>query len=302
MRQLYDISRWKEHRKTSHCCRNKGSYSSLTSFFAISSSKSKGRQPSTPDPQILVPCPGLTAEHYPKVGVYLSRTSALGGGAPSRIKLAARLFNSSWKELSSKQKQAVRRREELLFEWVNRHACGAVFSTSCATDVYTADPLHPEPCTACSGLLKNKRFKSAIHRPPPEKRHLKYVPKLYRSEELGRIFIRYHGARDLVESVSHVIILHVAHCRSQSRGNLGAMAFRFAVGVSEGKYTQQEVFLGSMQVLMEQTRRAALGRRLSGITYPPEFDHVCSILATVSPRAYSTFREHFGGRNLRSMR
>ncbi|KZV80253.1 hypothetical protein EXIGLDRAFT_630566, partial [Exidia glandulosa HHB12029] len=74
----------------------------------------------------------------------------------------------------------------------------------------------------------------------------------------------------------------------------------FAKGVQSGAYKTQEVLLGSIQVMMQKARRGELGKKLTGMQYPPAFDHFCNVLVTISPKAYKLFCDFFGGRTIRS--
>lgn len=205
MRTLYDIRRWKEHRSSARCqsIREKGLITRpIHAFFPPSLSKTR---PSAPTARSL--CSGLTRDQFPKVRDYLKRSLATGGGAPSRTTLAKGLFgkNSPYKFLTSTHKKMVLRREEMMFKWQNNRSVGAVFSLSCMKEVAisAADGRHI-PCAECLDLLHLHTFQNALNRDICPDEHMKFTPGDRRDQELGDLYMRVKGVRDLVETVSFV--------------------------------------------------------------------------------------------------
>lgn len=80
------------------------------------------------------------------------------------------------------------------------------------------------------------------------------------------------------------------------------MLHDFSRGVLSGQFKDADVLLGAIQVMVAKHTREARGKKLTNMHYPEAFDNVCTVLATVSPRAYRLFRAFFGGRDQRSMR
>ncbi|KZV82101.1 hypothetical protein EXIGLDRAFT_567144, partial [Exidia glandulosa HHB12029] len=189
----------------------------------------------------------------------LSRTGNMGGGAPSQVRLSHQLFGCTWSSLSSRQKADVRRLEEHSHTWVNRRGVRAVFSTSCHKTLKIPRTQPTRPCEACSRLRNSKAFKVAINRPLPDDENLKFTPEWSRSPELGLIYARYAGVRDLVESVSNP-------------DSPGHMLLQYAQGVASGQYKSQDVMLGAIQAFLEKARRQELGLKNTGMKYPVEFD------------------------------
>ncbi|KAJ6594796.1 hypothetical protein B0H19DRAFT_1284500 [Mycena capillaripes] len=273
MRALYDILRWKQHRQTAKCVK-------------IAQVKlPRGALVAAPS-QIMIsmPCPGLTRESDEEIATYLARTSVSGGGAPSRSKMAMDLFSLGWKDLDKTQHRMVLRRELSLQKWRLARAVGAVFSTTCLQDVLTAADREPEPCAECRALYKIHAFTVCIHRPMPKEKTMKYVPLGFRDPELGALFLKYQGLRELVELDD------------------GRSPFlKFAQGWADGIY-ESDTLTGMIQALVLKQSRIQSGKSFKNMQYPPEFDQFCNLLASTSPCAYLTFQKTFGGRGIRSMR
>jgi hypothetical protein len=111
------------------------------------------------------------------------------------------LFSSHWADLTPDEQRMVLRREITLQKWKIGRAVGAVFSATCLRDVQTYDGDEPQPCTECLALYKLHTFQVALNHPMPDEKSMKYVPVLYRDKELGTLYLRYHGVRELIELV-----------------------------------------------------------------------------------------------------
>lgn len=225
MRALYDVRRWKDHRKTTVCQQQQQGgkiTKSLLTFFSVTTTPSSVRvsariqlpsslsNPSSDDSRsATTPCPGLTRESSSYIDAYLSRSSAPGGGAPARRTLAFQLFpdlnptNFCWSDLSLRQQKMVLRREEVEYKWHNQRQVGAVFSVKCTGEAghLPAPSDAPSPCDSCACLWKIHTFRVALNRRMPVEENMKFVPKAHRCPELGAIYLKYEGVRQLVEQV-----------------------------------------------------------------------------------------------------
>ncbi|KAJ7716107.1 hypothetical protein DFH07DRAFT_682571, partial [Mycena maculata] len=166
-------------------------------------------------------------------------------------------------------------------KWKVGRSVGAVFSTNCHRDILTLEGNDPEPCSACKKLLSLHAFQVAIRRQIPDDKKMKFVPKAYRDPDLGQIYLKYHGVRELVEQVSE--------------------DSPFAQGCADGTY-KSETLTGMVQALVLKQKRVDAGKSLRNMNYDSSFDQFCDLLASISKWAYLTFQKHFGGRGLRSMR
>ena len=225
MRLLYDLLHWKNHRKTARCIRAQAGGKRNPSLFSHFS-KPKPIEHSLPTPNLNKPsspplprisgnsyhCPGLSKELHPKIDQYLRRSSATGGGAPSRSKIARLLFQEygddtgSWTSLSGREQRLVKQRERSLYKWVNSRAVGAVFSTNCPDTVHFLRNGLPAPCDPCEALLRLHLFQVQLGRKMPTIDNFRYVPKEHRCTELGEIYLKYEGVKELLELVSFSII------------------------------------------------------------------------------------------------
>ncbi|KAH9945584.1 hypothetical protein B0H21DRAFT_709290 [Amylocystis lapponica] len=285
MRVLYDTKYWKTHRRSKKCQANRATglrKTTINQFFKPIGTQAVLRS------NIPVPCPGLMRTSDPRVDQYLRRTSTPGGGAPSRPKLAKKIYKSetiSWSDLSKKRREVVLREEELQYKWRNSRTTGAVFSTACAKTVHmpTMDTT-PVPCAQCMALKSLHTFQVALNRPMPSEENMKYVPKSWRCENLGEIYMKYRGVRKLID---------------EDQGK--SPWLKFGKGVVEGHYDGNTVLLGAIKAMVEKTDRLAKGKSLKNMTYSGIFSDFANCLASVSTRAYLTFRRHFGGPTVRSL-
>jgi len=212
MRAVHDVRRWKDHRSTSKCTKNRASGLATRSLFALGFGKSTS-QPSTYTGTSPLPCPGLSRFTDHRIDRYMSRTSANGGGAPSRRAITAQLFPSEaatpWQDLSSKQHRAVLRQEESLHVWKISRSTDAIYASKCESTVHVIPSANPCPCSECDALYSFHTFQVAINRPMPDEANMKYVPKAYRCPELGQIYLKHKGVRELVEKVVLILLLSI---------------------------------------------------------------------------------------------
>ncbi|KAI0060330.1 hypothetical protein BV25DRAFT_977826 [Artomyces pyxidatus] len=289
MRALYDVRRWKDHRKSARCETHRATglfTKSLFQFFGQQVPAKPGASTSE-----FHPCPGLTRQSDPRINRYLGRSSATGGGAPSRRRIAVELFKlrsdqCAWTALTAIQQKKVLRREGALYKWRNRRDVGAVYSTACEGNgrAPSGDGSEPRPCHACQALHRLHGFQVVLNRKMPAEECMKYVPKGYRSKELGDIYLKYKGVRELIEA------------------NDGQSPWlRFAKGAAGGVYKSQQVVLGMIEALVQKTDRILKGKSLKNMKYSTALDSFCMVLASITPRGYRTFRHQFAGRGFRSI-
>lgn len=56
-----------------------------------------------------------------------------------------------------------------------------------------------------------------------------------------------------------------------------------------------------IEAMVLKAERQKHGKTLANMSYSPGFSEFCSILASISPRAFKSFRNHFGGPSIRTM-
>ncbi|KAI0695988.1 hypothetical protein BC835DRAFT_1414529 [Cytidiella melzeri] len=291
MRSRHDTKNFKIHRNTASCLEKQHSPStpSLLTFFKPVTRQGISAPTSAPVHTIQLPCPGLTKESRSDVAQYLRRTATAGGGAPSRSKIANSLYGSDnllWRHLSPLQKRAVCQREIALYRWRNFRNLGTVFSARCMLEVGVTNVTEEPPaCTECQSLLSLQVFRAQLRRPMPSEQNMKFVPKRWRDEDVGHLYIKYHGLQKLLD---------------EDGG--GSPWLKFAKGVVDGLYVSNEVVLGMVQALVIKTDRLQKDQTLKGITYTRIFSDFANTMASLSPRAYEMFRQHLGGPTTRSLR
>lgn len=218
MRALYDTVRWTEHRGGKACLKRQAtglSQQLVADFFSPPTTTKKPSEPRAETPPDNPPCPGLSRDKYPLVRRYLLRAGAAGGGAPDRLKIALGFWEKrlgvercKWRNLSSSRQKIVLRCEETLYQWRNIHSLGIVVSSRCTGLASSGG----NPCEHCHALLFLHTFQNQLNTKMPKEENMKYVPKAYRQTELGDIYLKYKGVRQLVEAVRSRLIHLLEYC------------------------------------------------------------------------------------------
>ena len=133
------------------------------------------------------PCPGLSEDDSSKIGAYLERTGAHGGGTSSVSVIADELYGKKYQQLSKLRKVQVKIAQKQEWSWTNDVDSGRVFSTNCLSKA-GGTPTKVQPCLQCSSLWKNKQFKNAIQVPSPPDENYKYVNHEYRNKALAVLY------------------------------------------------------------------------------------------------------------------
>ncbi|EIW63281.1 uncharacterized protein TRAVEDRAFT_161459 [Trametes versicolor FP-101664 SS1] len=174
--------------------------------------------------------------------------------------------------------------EEARFRWRNLRSVGAVYSTSCEGTVRVLDIQVPaKPCARCLSLLHVAVFRTQLNREMPDESNMKYTPWLYQNKEMGAIYLKYLGVRQLLEEGGHTPWR------------------KFGMGVAAGTFKNSRVMLGAIEAMQIRSERMAQGKQMQNMTYSREFTDFANVLASISTRAYQTFRHHFGGPHVRTL-
>ena len=216
MKEPYDATRFNDHVK--NCTpetRKKRPAAGMPSLWkwvapTKDSSSSLGsthtRVESKPD----YPCPGLTELDNSRIPIYLRRTGFVGGGARALTDIAKDRFGHAFSELGVKKKQEVMDVQLHEHMWRNDHQGLRVFATKCKRQVpKPALNSRTRPCDECSALLLNKRFKAILRKPTPDDKDFIYTNHRYRSKNLGEIYARTIGLRQIIENPvchSHLVL------------------------------------------------------------------------------------------------
>lgn len=75
----------------------------------------------------------------------------------------------------------------------------------------------------------------------------------------------------------------------------------YAKGVSQGKYSKHELFLGMVQAMTQMQDREAAGKGLQNFQYAPQYIEFLGLLQSESSQAYNFFRKHFPAATTRTL-
>lgn len=164
------------------------------------------------------PCPGLRVEANDKVGRYLERTPATGGGGPSVARLTLEFYPKAedFSSLTPAQKEDIRATQHSQYRWRNETKLGRVVSQRCLTSVRAEEiegvEKDAEPCIECNAILEDKNFKVAIARALPDADNFKFTPThfLGEAERSAEKYARATGLQVLMDAhkkvSSHLLV------------------------------------------------------------------------------------------------
>jgi hypothetical protein len=221
MQVVNTVKYWVNHWLTELCVKHKrgsapSSTPSIERFgFLVKSSELRHSRPickGVETPQMIeVLCPGLRGSDDFRITRYLQRSAALGGGAPPRYTLCARLFGKSVHLglLDEDERVELMREERASWLWENSHGTLSMFSRQCLKMVQMteedAERFAPSPCASCRDLLNVKTFCNILSRPVPEAENVKFTPHSTNSPLIRNIVKRQLGVEDLLTTVSLTI-------------------------------------------------------------------------------------------------
>ncbi|TFY76153.1 hypothetical protein EWM64_g7859 [Hericium alpestre] len=142
----------------------------------------------------------------------------------------------------------------------------------------------PEASTWSSLTASEKNKVNALNVPLPAEVNEKFVPRKYRSNELGDLYLKHKGVRELIET---------------DDGQTPWL--RFAKGAVSGQFKSQETALAMIEAMVIKVERLQKGKSLRNMRYAEGLDTFSNYLASISPRAYRAFQRTFAGRSLRNI-
>ncbi|KAJ6459147.1 hypothetical protein C8R47DRAFT_1028273 [Mycena vitilis] len=295
MGEVYEAGRWNLHMKSACPALNPGKKKKIgdgllgvptLQGLGWGAKKDSDKKPSRPT----LPCPGITPSTCPRLPIYLRRTGASGGGARSVTAIARSLFGklALFRRLTGRDREDVVDTQRHERQWVNDHAKQRVFSTRCKKHVLAAglDGSRTLPCSECSLILGNARFKQAIRLPIPDDENYIYVNRQFRNQELGELYARTIGLKEIIETTDAK----------------NTPCIKFAQGTLEGKYTDFKVFGGLVEAMVQKADRVERGVGMQNFKYPPAWDEMAHIINIHSPRAARALGKHIPIRTQRSFR
>jgi hypothetical protein len=163
-----------------------------------------------PKPIVTLSCPGLTPSTVPnhlhgKLKVYLQRSPLQGGGGPTPDQVTLTLFpKKQYQNLTEQQKNAVRSAQRQQYLWRNHANIETVFAASCEKSIQAREGGTPYPCSECTKVLENKRFKQALSIPLPDEKNHKFMPKTLLNETAIEQFARATGLKTILDAHAEV--------------------------------------------------------------------------------------------------
>ncbi|KAF7345674.1 hypothetical protein MVEN_01587100 [Mycena venus] len=125
--------------------------------------------------KISMPCPGLTAAYSEKVGDYLERSNANGGGARAIGHYSEKLFKKDFQDLSEHQQQLAYAAQQHGHTWQNDVTEGIMASfatgtTACLKNVEidAKGAESPPPCESCLLLFTSRAYQNVLNKPQPD--------------------------------------------------------------------------------------------------------------------------------------
>ena len=155
--------------------------------------------------ETLWPCPGLSEEDEPRIETYLLRTTVSSAGGISIDTVAEQMYNTSYKNLTEDEKQAVCVGQVHTHKWSLDHQRRRIFAigeSACFRKVLH-NSRQPQPCCACKALLGNRAFQTAINRDIPDDINRKFTPLLYQAAEIGKICAKHSGLGPIFDKVKY---------------------------------------------------------------------------------------------------
>jgi hypothetical protein len=169
--------------------------------------------------KISVPCPGLTAAFNEKVGYYLERSNANGGGGRAVGYYSEKLFQKEFQDLNERRKELVNAAQQHDHTWWNNVTEGVMASfatgtTSCLKNVEVDVKVveSPPPCDSCLLLFTSRAYQNIINKPQPDPKNLRHVPHKYQNAHAGWLFAKFHGLEALFSEVRYTCCRTFIYC------------------------------------------------------------------------------------------
>ncbi|KAJ6471521.1 hypothetical protein C8R45DRAFT_1165330 [Mycena sanguinolenta] len=239
--------------------------------------------------KILKPCPGITAEYDAKIGLYLDRAASTGGGARALSYYSEQLFNKDYEDLSEPEKDQANMAQLHDRTWRNDVSNGimATFSTKClkTVEIDPASTGSMPPCNECVLVFTSRQYKTAINKPVPDAKNLRFVPKAYQNTHGGLLFAKFQGLEELMKE-----------------NNSHSLARRFIQHVLDGDFKNDKVFMGIIEAKILAKTREIKGCGMQNFKHNEDVDALFGLIHTISPRAYREISKHIPLRSERSIR
>jgi hypothetical protein len=155
----------------------------------------------TPPPSTMIRCRGLRPEHDIRVLGVIDRSKL--GGKTSILTVAMNEYGKEFKALTEEEKASVRNAVTASAQWIChynpiKHVRRSNCEQVCDPDMAEVEPA--DICNPCADLLHLRAFQTAMNRPIPEEKNLKFVPKSNRNKTEAILYGRYVGLKEIIEA------------------------------------------------------------------------------------------------------
>ncbi|KAJ7586218.1 hypothetical protein C8J56DRAFT_1052590 [Mycena floridula] len=267
--------------------------SSRPTAVVDSDSDSESESDSKSDSDCDLPCTGLTKKDDARIGVYIKRTMAPGGGGPDVQKLAIILFQKPYHQLSAARKDAVHSAKRNENRWRNDHISESVFSKSCSGKCQKIKVPGQKtvilPCDHCQSVYRLRRFKNAISIPMPPLENYKFTNDRHTQKTLAHIYSYTIGIEKIMELDDPLKCLEV----------------RFVAGLLSGDYKANQagdLLKGLIQSYVIKKEKAERGIGMQAFRHSPDITEWAHIMHAFSPRAYKALSDIFPLPTARALR
>ncbi|KAJ7218619.1 hypothetical protein GGX14DRAFT_356946 [Mycena pura] len=287
MKESYNTSRFREH--TEKPCEppppDKPKPNTLGKYLTGSARPKPKERPT----KISTPCPGLTAKYDARVGNYLDRAVATGGGARAVGHYSEQLFKKQYEDLTPSQKDQVHTAQFHGRTWRNETSNDVMstFSTKCLSTikVESASSTSPPPCHECILVFTSREYKNAINKPVPEAKNVRFVPKAYQNTHAGTLYAKFKGLEALM-----------------NEDNSHSLERRFIRHVMDGDFKDDKVFTGIFEAKIFAKTRELKGVGMQNFKHSEDVDALFGLIHSISPHAYREISKHIPLRSERSIK
>ncbi|KAK7008259.1 hypothetical protein R3P38DRAFT_3591876 [Favolaschia claudopus] len=275
LQSIYQPKRFRDHWDSGSCRKPPPANKLITGFFSktsqpLTNTGSSRRRPIAKD--LIKSCPGLTGVIHPRIDYYIEHSPATGAGAKEINHYVKELFEST-RGISS-----IRDPRLTNEEWAKAYQCQSLDRRwQINTSAHHAS-------VVSTGCLRKFTVHSQAELDDPTVK-LKCTPKIFSNPIQSRLMAKYKGLEEILNE----------------DGDLGIFA-RFARAVGQGRYKDNQVFLGLVETMQLATERCIRGVGMQNFKYPTAFREWGALIRMSSPRTYRNIAQEFRMESERSVK
>ncbi|KAI0039353.1 hypothetical protein FA95DRAFT_1577642 [Auriscalpium vulgare] len=221
----------------------------------------------------MFPCGGLTVRDDPRIDTYLHRPAQTAAGSRSEHTIASDRFDGrNFADISADEQRQVLD--------IKMHGnCWTLDHDDCREEVPAnrkAADGRLLSCECCTAILSDRAFKKMLRKPLPSDASFRYTNKRYRKTGWAGIFARIRGVKEIIED-------------PDPKHSVGV---RYALGVLQGKYSENEVFTSLVEGMVLRQERKERGVGLQNFRWSRPYDIFASAIRIQSPRTYRLLEQH----------